>query len=367
MRIIHIISSFSPGGAEIQVKNLAKEFSKNNQVEVWAIAKSIDGQFEKKYMHELKQHHVKMIRFNKKYHGNRIKIIFKLREQIKLSQPDIINTHLEYINLYTVMASLGLGIPIVHTVHNIKIQYEWIYRLFLKLFTKKFVAISVKVGNIIQKKLNLSPDRIRLIYNGIKLEEYQSIKRKEKEKVSQIIAIGRLVPQKDYPNLLKAYKELLFLLSRQSIEPPRLNIVGVGYLKNGLLKMAEQLNIVSSVNFLGIRTDIPHLLASSDLYVMASKWEGFSISLIEALASGIPVIATSVGSSNEMIKNNDNGVLVDSGRSDLLAKAMFKLVMNKELRIRLSKNGFNSAKKFNINKCAEGYLKLYLDVINGKT
>jgi len=363
LKIIHIIPSFSPGGAEIMVKNLAIKLNKKNDVEVWAMAKTKDESFEKKYMQELEQYHVRMFQFNKEYRGNRIKVILKLREQIQISQPDIINTHLEYVNIYTVIASLGLGIPIVHIVHNIKIKYAWIYRLFLKLFTSKFVAISVKVGDIIQKKLNLPPSKIRLIYNGIRLQEYQSTKRIERENVSHIIAVGRLMPQKDYPNLLRAYKELLFLLSRQSIEPPQLNIVGDGYLKNELLKMAEQLNIASSVNFLGIRTDIPHLLANSDLYIMASKWEGFSISLIEALASGIPIIATSVGSNGELIENNKNGLLLVSGRPDLLAKAMLELILNKELRRRFSKNGPDAAKKFSIEACAQGYLKLYFDLI----
>jgi len=364
VKVIQVISSFSPGGAEVLVKNLAIKLSKKIDVEVWAMAKSKDESFEKKYMQELEQYHVRMFQFNKEYLGNRIKIIFKLREKIRMSKPDIINTHLEYINIYTVMASLGLGIPIVHTVHNIKIKYAWIYRFFLKYFTRKFVAISVKIGNIIQEQLNLPPNKIRLIFNGINLQEYNGVKRKERGNVSHIIAVGRLLPQKDYPNLLGAYKKLVFLLSEQCIEPPQLNIVGDGRLKKDLMKMVDKLNITSKVNFLGIRTDIPHLLANSDLYIMASKWEGFSISLIEALASGIPIIATSVGSNGELIENNKNGVLVIPGRPDLLAKAMLELILNKELRRRFSKNGSDTAKKFSIEACTEGYLKLYFDLIN---
>ena len=363
MKVIQIISSFSPGGAEILVKNLAIELSKKIDVEVWVLGKSKDESFEKKYMNQLEQHHVRMVKFNKKYHDNSIKIFFTLREQIQMSKPDIINTHMEYINIYTVLASLGLGVPIVHTVHNIKITYLWIFRFFLKYFTRKFVAISVKVGNIIQEQLNLPPNKIRLIFNGINLQEYNRVKRKERENVGHIIAVGRLLPQKDYPNLLQAYKELLFLLLEQCIEPPQLNIVGDGRLKKDLMKIADKLNITPKVNFLGIRTDIPHLLTASDLYVMASKWEGFSISLIEAMASGIPVIATSVGSNSEIIENNKNGLLLVSGRPDLLAKAMYELILNKELRRRFSKNAPDAAKKFSIEACAEGYLKLYFDLI----
>ena len=82
MKIIHIIPSFSPGGAEITVKNMAIELSKKNDVEVWALAKTKDEDFEKKFMQELERYHVRMFKFNKENRANRIKIIFKLREQI---------------------------------------------------------------------------------------------------------------------------------------------------------------------------------------------------------------------------------------------------------------------------------------------
>jgi UDP-N-acetylglucosamine:LPS N-acetylglucosamine transferase len=150
-------------------------------VEVWALGKSKDESFEKKCMDKLEQYQVRMVKFNKKYHGNRIKIIFKLRKQIRKSKPDIINTHLEYVNIYTVLASLRLGVPIVHTVHNIKIKCLWIFRFFLKYFTRKFVAISVKLKDIIREQLNLSPDKIRLIFNGINLQEYNRVKRRKEK------------------------------------------------------------------------------------------------------------------------------------------------------------------------------------------
>ena len=362
MKIIHIISSFSPGGAEILVKKLAIALSLKNQVEVWAIAQSKDEPFARKFKQELHQNQVKMFQFYKPYHRKRFSIILELRRKIKESKPDIINTHLEYINLFTIMATLGLPIPLVHTVHNIKIDHIGAYRYLFKYFNRRFIAISEKVKKTIEKQLKVSSEKVNLIYNGVNIETFYNPQRKERKTVNHIIAVGRLTRQKDYPNLLKAYKALLGLLSPYHTQPPQLNIVGEGELRKDLMEWVKKLEITPQVNFLGIRDDIPRLLAQNDLYVLSSRWEGFSISLIEALAAGMPVIATAVGSSDEIVYNYNNGLLVPPGQPDLLAKAIFKLIMQKELRAKLAGNGPEIAKKFNLKACAEGYLALYRDI-----
>ena len=333
MKVIEIVSSFSPGGAEILVKDLAINLCKKVNIEVWALGRGKDKYFEKKYVEDLKRENVKTLIFCKKPHRNRVKIIIDLRKQILKYKPDIINTHLEHVNFFVVLATFGLNIPIVHTIHNTKIKYLWFIRFFLKYFIKMFVAISIKTKEVIQRQLNIPSNKISLILNGINLQKFNNLKRIEKEEVKNIIAIGRLSPQKDYPNLLMAYKKLASLLKDKCIYIPQLNIVGDGKLKGNLLKMSNKLNIEDKVNFLGIRNDIPQLLKNNDLYIMASRWEGFSISLIEAIASGIPVIATKVGSNDEIIDDKKSGLLVAPNKPEILAEAMYKVILNKELRV----------------------------------
>src|SRR5699024_8954483 len=140
----------------------------------------------------------------------------------------------------------------------------------------------------------------------------------------RIISVGRLTEAKDHVNLLKAMKILKDKLNSQGMEMPELLIVGDGELKEQIKSLSFSLNINNNVKFLGIREDISELLAKSDIYVMSSAWEGLSISLIEALASGIPIVATDAGSNNEIIENGVNGVIVPIKDSEALANSLYE-------------------------------------------
>src|SRR5699024_8251275 len=124
------------------------------------------------------------------------------------------------------------------------------------------------------------------------------------------------------------------------------------------------LNINNNVKFLGIREDISELLAKSDIYVMSSAWEGLSISLIEALASGIPIVATDAGSNNEIIENGVNGVIVPIKDSEALANSLYEVIINPKLRRKFTYNYRYRIKKFDIEKCALNHLDMYKEVIN---
>ena len=97
------------------------------------------------------------------------------------------------------------------------------------------------------------------------------------------------------------------------------------------------MNLGHIVSFLGVRQDIPELLKESDIYVMSSEWEGLSISLIEALTSGIPIVATNAGSNNEVIENDVSGIIVPTKDPEALAEGIYNLIIDKDLRERLSK------------------------------
>ena len=134
-------------------------------------------------------------------------------------------------------------------------------------------------------------------------------------------------------------------------------------LNDDLIALTADLGIKEAVNFLGIRDDIPKLLANHDIYVMSSKWEGLSISLLEAMASGLPIVATDVGSNEEVIDNRVDGLLVKPNDPKVLADNIVNLTKNPELRKTLSKNAKEKAEKFEVQKSAEEYLNLYRDLI----
>ena len=182
------------------------------------------------------------------------------------------------------------------------------------------------------------------------------------EKVKKIIAIGRLTKQKDFPNLFEALKILKHRMKEENIEIPQVKIVGTGKLEEELKMLSKKMKINDIVRFLGVRQDIPDLLKDSDIYVMSSEWEGLSISLIEALASGIPIVATDAGSNNEIVENNVSGLIVPTKNPKALAEGLYNLIKNKSLREKLSKEAEKRAKMFSIKKCAENHQRLYREL-----
>ena len=127
------------------------------------------------------------------------------------------------------------------------------------------------------------------------------------------LAVGRLVPQKDVPNLLDAFAK------HHAAHPrSRLAIVGDGALRDEMVAHAASLGVGEAVAFLGIRRDVPQLMAAADVFVMSSAWEGLPNVVMEAMAAGLPVVSTNVGGVAELVEDPGTGALVpasDAGAS----------------------------------------------------
>jgi glycosyltransferase involved in cell wall biosynthesis len=130
------------------------------------------------------------------------------------------------------------------------------------------------------------------------------------------LAVGRLDVPKDYPNLLTAVTRL----SKRSV----LLIAGDGPLRTSLEQLATDLGISDRIRFLGMRKDIPALMAAADAYVMSSAWEGFPMALLESSASALPIVATDVGGNPEIVLDGISGFLVPVKNSVALAEAMLR-------------------------------------------
>lgn len=135
------------------------------------------------------------------------------------------------------------------------------------------------------------------------------------------IAVGRLVAAKDYPTMLTAFRAV-------SVRQPcaRLAIAGAGELEAELRECAAELGEDGRVLFLGHRKDIPAILAAADAYVLSSAWEGMPNAVIEAMAAGLPIVATKVGGVEELVEPAQNGYLVNAGNPAQLAEAMCALM-----------------------------------------
>lgn len=364
MKILHIIGQFNAGGAETLVKDLAIELAKNqNQVEVWALVNSDDKLFERSYREELMKYGVVTRNLGKRRGKDQLKIIYNIYKNIKEYNPDIINTHLEMISFYVIIANMLIGKNIIQTIHNTVIDHPYIQKYFAKIFCKKFISISGNTSKVLINQVGISESQIKLILNGINIDKFYINNRENREEVKSLIAVGRLTEQKGYENLLESFYYLKNLLEKENHNIPMLNIVGDGELKYVLINKCNELGIDENVNFLGVRKDINQLLMESDIYLMASKWEGLSISLIEASISGIPIVATNVGSNEEVVVNGKSGFLVESGENEKFAECIYRLIKEKNLREKFSIRLKDNIEKFNISETAQTYEELYKEVL----
>ena len=168
------------------------------------------------------------------------------------------------------------------------------------------------------------------------------------------VTVGRLAPVKNHRSLLEAFAAISFKIPKL-----RLALVGTGHLERGLRAQTDRLGLTGRVLFLGYRSDIPDCLNASDLFVSASVSEGLPVSLLEAWAAGLPVVATAVGGIPEAMGNPAAGILVESGDSASLAAALAALSTDVQRRVRLGDLARKRSRSFSLEACVSRYCEVY--------
>ncbi|MCK4356192.1 glycosyltransferase [Candidatus Bipolaricaulota bacterium] len=207
------------------------------------------------------------------------------------------------------------------------------------------------------------PEKLVVVRNGIDPMPFlqasgTGVQREPKLEVEPVlIFLGRLAPQKDLLTLLKAFER---------IPVGRLVLVGEGPSRSQVEQSVERTGLNDRVTMLGARTDIPELLAASDLFVLPSRWEGLPLTIIEAMMAGLPVVASHVGGVAELVEDGVTGFLVPSEAPAALAEALRKLLEDSELRKRMGKAGREKAlQDFTLDRMLAETKKEYDEVLGG--
>jgi glycosyltransferase involved in cell wall biosynthesis len=167
-------------------------------------------------------------------------------------------------------------------------------------------------------------------------------------------------PKKDWPNLLAAAR-----LVADADAAIRFCAVGQGPLEAEVIELYERLHLQPSVILAGYRPDAVRVMAGCDVFVLASKWEGLPVALMEACALGLPIVATKVGGVAEHFTDDRDAVLVPSGRPDLLAAAVLKVAGDAGLRARLSAASTAHADQFDVRCTTKHLERIYRSVLPG--
>jgi glycosyltransferase involved in cell wall biosynthesis len=258
----------------------------------------------------------------------------------RCERPDIVHTHTSKAGAVGRVAAWLAGIPVViHTPHgHIFYGYygpaiSWVIRLFerlLALITDRIVTLTDRGANEHVRYKIAGPEKFVTIPSGIALSVFRSVrvepsmKRKELGLPTEgpvIGTVGRLVPIKGHEWLLKAAPRVL-------AEFPHATFVflGEGPLLDQLQQLAAGLGISDHVMFLGARQDVPECLAAFDLFAFPSLNEGMGRALIEAMAVGLPAVATCVGGIPDVVEDGETGLLVPARDETALADALLKLL-----------------------------------------
>ncbi len=239
--------------------------------------------------------------------------------------------------------------PLVVTLHgsDITLLGRGTARFLVKFVLDNCDAI-IAVSEFLKRealKLGAEEEKIRVIYSGVPGSGAPAFKPVEKfELQGRIITfIGSLVWQKGVDILIRAFRDV-----KEKFPDAELVLVGDGREKNNLQKISRELGV--RANFLGYREDPGSVLEKSAVLVLPSREEGFGLALLEAMAAGVPVVASRVGGIEEIVEHGYNGILVEKENPEELAERIIRVLEDRELREKLIKNGRESLKKFSWKK-----------------
>lgn len=296
----------------------------------------------------------------------------KARELHKKRHFDLIHAHVFGGALAGVMAGKALHLPVVTTVHGLysKIWKEiaekgsffskQAERYIIRLPHDKLIAVSQMTARQI-RELGVPLKKIEVIPNGVNLEKFnpkvQSAKKQLGIKEDYVVAFfGRLWKVKGIEYLVKAIPSVV-----EKIPNVKFIIVGEGPQKESLVKLVKDLDISGHVMFHAPidYSKMPAYIRASDCVVLPSLMEGLPVTALEAMACGVPVVATKVGGTPEVVKDGKNGFLLEPGRPKLIAEKLIKLLRNKKLRRRMGAAGRKFVEKYDWGIIAERTFEVY--------
>ncbi|MGF1580089.1 MAG: glycosyltransferase [Gemmataceae bacterium] len=300
----------------------------------------------------------------------------RLAKILRHERVDLLHAHQYTPFFYSMMGRLLCSRPAVMFTEHGRHQpdYPRPKRIFANrlLLTRRDRVVSV--GEAVRQALvdneGIPSDRISVIYNGVDLQAFAD-NRVHREAVQAelgikptdftIFQVARLDYLKDHLTAIRTFERVV--LARPD---SWLVLVGEGPEFPKIQSLVEEKNLAERVQFLGLREDVPRLLASADLFLLTSISEGIPLTLIEAMAAKVPIVSTNVGGVPEVIEDGKTGMLVPSGEDHLLARKILELASDGYRRRQIAQCGFERALAFfSETQMHSSYLQLYEEMLRG--
>lgn len=354
MKILQVIPYFCFGGAEIMCENLTYALKdQGHEVTVVSLYNEHTPISER-----MEAAGVKILYLDKKL-GLDISMVKKLADIMKQERPDVVHTHLDVIK-YAVLAAKLAGVKkCVHTLHTVahkeaegRLQ-KMINTMYYRLGWSVPVALSPEVQETIVSFYQLEKQAIPVIYNGVDLSKCIVKEDYKAADPVKLLHVGRFDVPKNHAGLLRAFQKLIAVYPRCC-----LHLVGDGDLRREIEQLADSLGLTSQIVFHGMQSNVYPYLHDADLFVLSSIYEGNPMSIIEAMGTGLPIVATEVGGIPDMVEKEETALLVPC-EEDALCEACLTLIQDQALREKLGRNAKKDSQRFSAGYMAEQYCKVY--------
>lgn len=294
----------------------------------------------------------------------------------------IVHSHSEFSDVAALLAKFRRHVPVILRSVHYGYQYEWRNRPLRRLLLTNFLYPlfydqEIGISRDIQVRLDARPaarilgKKSLYLPNAINLERFNQqmgdkleLRRQLGLPIQQLIigSVGRLSEQKDYQTLVRAAANV-----RQNYPNAYFVHVGDGEQRQELETLATDLGLTGEFIFLGQQGEIEKYLAAMDLFVSSSLWEGLPTVILESMASGVPVVATDIPGTRDLIEPGVNGWLAPPGNAPALAQKIIEALHSPELRASFAEQSRRIASRYSMRSVAEQHGELYIQLYTRKS
>ena len=351
MKILQVISSLETGGAQKLLSDLLPLIAEKHEVTL-LVNKDINNIFTQK----IKNSNVRYICSNLPNLYS-LKNYFVLRKMI--GQYDIIHVHLFPLIYWVSIASIFKKTNLIYTEHSTsnKRRDKWYFRPIERWMYsryKRIISISQQTQDAIMTwlKADSNDKRFTIVNNGIKLSAFHKHKESSNSK-RNIIMVSRFVPSKDQITVIRALTML----------PDNINVtfLGDGETMNRCKNEAERLGVRERIVFAGQQDDITTWFTKADIAIQSSNWEGFGLAAVEAMAAGLPTIASDVEGLRQVVEGA--GLLFPKGDAKTLSKLILQTLTDNSVYQEISEKCRNRSLLYDIQNTANLYVSIYEEVV----
>jgi len=367
IKVVHIVPMLCQGGAERVAVHIVSGLDRRRfEVAVISIWRRVGSDLER-----LLDSMDTRVSYLGKGPGFDSRTYHRLHRVLRDYRPDVVHTHLHVLRYALPSLLLLEHMPSLHTIHNlaereIEPRARCIQRWALKHGVVP-VAVSEEVAISLKRLYGIQ--RCRVVLNGIPTNEFARPRTSRTEwraregfRDDQVlfVCVARFWAQKNHALLLNAFAQ------GPTADPKaHLVLVGEGILQEKLKEQAKNLGFAHKIHFLGLRSDIPDVLGAMDVFALSSDWEGNPLSVMEAMASGLPIVSTAVGGVPALFDNGREGLLVPRGDMEGFSGSMLFLLRDQETRRSMGAAAARRAKEnFDVSKMVREYEQLYESLVD---